>query len=537
MNILLINGSPKGKSSNTYKLTTAFIEGIKNNSDEPINIEELQTNKLEIKPCLGCFSCWNKTPGECVIKDDMKQVIEKLLWADITIWSFPLYYFNVPSKLKALIDRQLPMVLPFMVKDAEAGSHPSRYDMTNKKNVLISTCGFYTTKGNYDSVISMFNHLLGINNYEKIFCSQGELFRVPELSKRTNEYLEYVKTAGAEYIEGNIKEDTRKQLDKLLFPKETFEAMADASWGIEEKTNEKMEESLIFTKQMAALYNKKSYKNKDIILEMNYTDIDKTYQIILKKDGIEVLTENFKKYTTKIETPYTIWCDIANGKLDGKEALMKQLYKVEGDFDLMINWDNYFGQTGNNEEDNLNKDKSNSKTNMIILLLPWIIFWILTSINTFTGSLISIGVCAIISLVFFKNKKTIYDIISNTVVIIFSIIILLNNNVNILIPLSYLSFSLMWLLSCLTKIPLTAYYSANKYNGEKAFKNPLFMKTNKILTAMWGIMYIITSIITYYIIKANLNPYLGIINSVIPILMGGFTAWFQKWYPAKVARG
>ena len=46
---------------------------------------------------------------------------------------------------------------------------------------------------------SFISNLLGKNNYEKIFCSQGELFRVPELSKRTNEYLEYVKNAGFEF--------------------------------------------------------------------------------------------------------------------------------------------------------------------------------------------------------------------------------------------------------------------------------------------------------------------------------------------------
>ena len=304
MNILLINGSPKGKRSNTYKLATSFIDGIK--EKEEVVLEELFVNKLEINPCVGCFSCWNKTPGKCVIKDDMQEVIEKLLWADITIWSFPLYYFSVPSKLKTLIDRQLPMVLPFMVKDAESGSHPARYDMSNKRNVLISTCGFYTTEGNYDAVISMFNHLLGKDNYEKIFCSQGELFRVTELSKRTNEYLGYVKNAGQEYITSKIKETTRNKLNTLLFPKETFEAMADASWGVEKETGEKLDDSLIFTKQMAALYNKKSYKGKDIVLEMNYTDIDKSYQIILKRDSYEVLTENFKPFTTKIETPFTV---------------------------------------------------------------------------------------------------------------------------------------------------------------------------------------------------------------------------------------
>ena len=144
-NILLINGSPKGKKSNTYKLASAFIEGLKEQQKELV-VEEIQVNKLEINSCLGCFSCWNKTPGKCVIKDDMQEVIEKLLWADITIWSFPLYYFSVPGKLKTLIDRQLPMVLPFMDKGAKSGSHPSRYDMSEKRNVLISTCVFYTTE-------------------------------------------------------------------------------------------------------------------------------------------------------------------------------------------------------------------------------------------------------------------------------------------------------------------------------------------------------------------------------------------------------
>ena len=81
----------------------------------------------------------------------------------------------------------------------------------------------------------MFNHLLGKDNYEKIFCSQGELFRVPELSHRTSEYLDYVKTAGREYISGRINDNTKTKLNTLLFTKETFEAMADASWGVEKR--------------------------------------------------------------------------------------------------------------------------------------------------------------------------------------------------------------------------------------------------------------------------------------------------------------
>ncbi|MGN0140620.1 MAG: flavodoxin family protein [Roseburia sp.] len=241
MKILVINGSPKGKGSNSYRLTTAFLEGMKlgcteNDAREEVQVEEIQVNRLDIKPCLGCFSCWNKTPGKCCIQDDMAGVLEKLLWADVTVWSFPLYYYTVPGGLKNLIDRQLPMALPFMVEREDGmgnGSHPSRYDMSGKRTVVISTCGFYTAEGNYDGVCSLFDHMCGKDRYTTVFCGQGELFRVPELSQRTNEYLEYVKTAGREYVGGGVSGKTRENLNQLLYPKEIFERMADASWGIE----------------------------------------------------------------------------------------------------------------------------------------------------------------------------------------------------------------------------------------------------------------------------------------------------------------
>ncbi len=77
----------------------------------------------------------------------------------------------------------------------------------------------------------------------------------------------------------------------------------------------------------------------------------------------------------------------------------------------------------------------------------------------------------------------------------------------------------------------------NDYSGKKSLENPIFIKTNRILTIMWGILYIITPIWTYIIMQTDFSAFTGIINSVIPLFMGIFTVWFQKWYPAKVARG
>lgn len=557
MKILAINGSPKGKRSNTWRLTSAFLEGIaakkENGGAQTAEIETLNIGSLNIKPCLGCFSCWSKTPGECCIHDDMQGVIDKILWADVVVWSFPLYYFGLPGQLKTLIDRQLPMSLPFMCTETESGGHPSRYDMSGKSTVVISTCGFYTAQGNYDCVTSLYDRLCGKGGYTAIFCGQGELFRVKELSERTDEYLSWVKKAGQEFASGSISGETRGKLDQNLFPRDVFEAMADASWGVGE-SGEKEDPSLVFTRQMAALYRKESWQEHDVVLDMNYTDIGKVYRITLGQRGsrVEVEPEDgfADGFTTRINTHFDVWRSIASGEIAGDEALMKHLYSVEGDFDLMMHWDDFFGaasSAGANNSDALEgvnsgdegngKSASEPKTNMLLLLIPWIVFWVVASIDGFWGSLISVTVCVLLPVLMHRTKATLYDQISGLGVGACSVALLAGASPILVVPLSYLLFGLMWTVSCFLKVPLTAHYSKNSYNGEVALRNPIFMKTNRILTAAWGVLYLVTPIWTYFIMQTDAASYVGAINSVLPALMGVFTAWFQKWYPRHIARG
>ena len=212
MNVLVINGSPKGERSNTMKLVRAFLDGAGCGDAKTIDV----TN-INIEPCTGCFSCWNKTPGTCVIRDEMSEVLAGLIAADIIIWAFPLYYFSVPGKLKNLIDRQLPLILPFMDDKNESGGHPLRYDLSRRRHVVISTCGFWTAKSNYDAVTFMFERYYGAENCTRIFCGQGELFRVPELKNRTDAYLETVRRAGAEFAAGGIVVETETELAEPLY--------------------------------------------------------------------------------------------------------------------------------------------------------------------------------------------------------------------------------------------------------------------------------------------------------------------------------
>lgn len=69
MNVLVLNGSPKGENSTTMILTQHFIDGL--NAFEKNNIEIIDLSQKNIEYCLGCLLCWKRSPYTCVIQDDM----------------------------------------------------------------------------------------------------------------------------------------------------------------------------------------------------------------------------------------------------------------------------------------------------------------------------------------------------------------------------------------------------------------------------------------------------------------------------------
>ena len=66
--ILILNGSPHKEKSTTMVATNAFVRGMLSSGN--YEAETVHVAALNIRPCLGCLSCWGRTEGECVIKND-----------------------------------------------------------------------------------------------------------------------------------------------------------------------------------------------------------------------------------------------------------------------------------------------------------------------------------------------------------------------------------------------------------------------------------------------------------------------------------
>jgi hypothetical protein len=80
-----------------------------------------------IHPCIGCFGCWLKTPGKCVIKDRGSDFLALLSTHDEVIFMSRLVFGGLSPDIKAFLDRSIGFVLPsFNSRNGEM-HHPKRY--------------------------------------------------------------------------------------------------------------------------------------------------------------------------------------------------------------------------------------------------------------------------------------------------------------------------------------------------------------------------------------------------------------------------
>lgn len=232
MKTLIINGSLKGEASHSYMVASRFARGIEATADAQTEVIELKN--MNISHCVGCFGCWKVTPGQCVIRDDMDIIRDKIMESDNIILSFPLYFFGVSSKMKTMLDRLLPFKMPYKGRHATEDNlliMDYRYDFSDKRLILVSSCAHSSTDIVYDSVIREFDMICGKNNYTKVFCPQGEILELDQMKPILNKYLNGIEDAGKEFgINRKLSEETARKVCAPLIPVRAVEKMMTGYW-------------------------------------------------------------------------------------------------------------------------------------------------------------------------------------------------------------------------------------------------------------------------------------------------------------------
>jgi FMN-dependent NADH-azoreductase len=223
MKILALNSSPHKSEGGTGLVLNRFIEGARGAGAE---VELVHLRGMEIKPCLGCFDCWTRTPGCCVQHDAMDELLPKFGTADTVVYATPLYVDGMNGTLKLFLDRCIPLVEPWFELRDEHCRHPRRSGFKVSRIVLVSAAGF-TEADNFDPLIA----------HVKAACRNmgcefaGSLVRpyaatLEHLARSglpVKDVFDACTDAGREMVEtGSISEATQARVARELVPRAAY---------------------------------------------------------------------------------------------------------------------------------------------------------------------------------------------------------------------------------------------------------------------------------------------------------------------------
>src|SRR6056297_3283632 len=106
-------------------MKTIVITEYENNSASADYTLDLA--KAEIKDCIGCWSCWWKTPGRCAFSD-LDEFYHQYVTADKAVYVSKVTCGFVSGALKTLFDRMIPLYLPYTTYKTGESMHVPRYD-------------------------------------------------------------------------------------------------------------------------------------------------------------------------------------------------------------------------------------------------------------------------------------------------------------------------------------------------------------------------------------------------------------------------
>ena len=135
-NVLIISASPR-KNGNSDILCDRFAEGAKESGNK---VEKVFLAGKNISYCQGCGVCNNT--HKCVMKDDMAEILDKMVDADVIVLATPVYFYSVDGQMKTFIDRTVPRYTEVTDKDFYFIMTAADPDKSNLKRTMETFRGF-----------------------------------------------------------------------------------------------------------------------------------------------------------------------------------------------------------------------------------------------------------------------------------------------------------------------------------------------------------------------------------------------------------
>jgi multimeric flavodoxin WrbA/putative sterol carrier protein len=358
MKVLAINSSPRKEGqSKTELMLKHLVNGMQEAGAE---VETINLREKTIRNCAGCFACWTKTPGICIHKDDMtKELFPKWLEADLVVYASPLYHFHMNAAMKTFIERTLPVLQPFFQEEDKRTHHPLR--SKHPKMVLLSVAGFPEDEiFSQLSAWAQFVYGRAGTLVAEIYRPAAETMTGAYFQDKANDIFAATAQAGKEIVESmQVQPETMRRIKQVIVEdKNMFHKIGNLFWKTciaEGVTPKEFEEKGLIPRP-------DSIESFMMILPMGFNaeaagDTRATIQFNFDGDPLESCHFNIgdgkieakkgvaENASMTINSPFELWMDIMARKADGQQMFMEQKYTVDGDLNLLLRMNEFFGKS------------------------------------------------------------------------------------------------------------------------------------------------------------------------------------------------
>ncbi|MDA8137950.1 MAG: NAD(P)H-dependent oxidoreductase [Desulfobacteraceae bacterium] len=352
MKVLALNSSPRAEGqSKTEMILKPFVEGMRQAGAQ---VEVVNLRQKTIRNCAGCFTCWTKTPGVCIHKDDMtRELYPKWLAADIAVYASPLYHYTMTASMKAFIERTLPVLEPFFEQRDGKTWHPLRHPAP--KAVVMSVAGFPEMKV-FDQLSAYVQFLFKQGLLAEIYRPGAESLAHLASSSVREKILAALYRAGEEIIQTQkIRPETLSQITQPIGIESQFAKLGNLMWRTciaESVTPKEMVARGIaprpdsietFMLILPLGFQAAKAGNLAATLQFDFSgEIAGSCHFVIAKGQMKAVAGSAAKPDLTIKTPFALWADIMTGKADGQKTFMEQKYQAAGDFSLLMKFGELF---------------------------------------------------------------------------------------------------------------------------------------------------------------------------------------------------
>ena len=138
-----------------------------------VRVIDLSTRK--ISNCVGCFGCWTKTPGKCVIRDDAVQIYPLIAESRRILYISKLKYGGYDTPMKTMLERAIPIQQAFIRLLHGETHHVQRRVVPKQATILAYGESSPQEQAIFRQLVARNAHNMNFETYQVLFVPEQDL--------------------------------------------------------------------------------------------------------------------------------------------------------------------------------------------------------------------------------------------------------------------------------------------------------------------------------------------------------------------------